>query len=85
MESRLYVKLAGQKSKGLYECKDLRMNKEISLSTDASKISGQHIIKPDISHIRKKVAIEYDSSQFHETTEQGQKDKRRRDALVKDG
>ena len=85
MESRLYIKLCGPRSKGLYGCKNLCMNKEICLSNSASQISGQRIIKPDISSLNNKVAIEYDSTQFHENTEQGQRDKRRRDALVKDG
>ena len=48
-------------------------------------IAGQDYIIPDISCKKKKVAIEYDSAQFHENTERGQRDKRRRDALVKDG
>lgn len=85
MESRLFIKLSGPRSKGLYGCKNLKLNKKIQLTNSASRISGQRTIKPDISNIKEKVAIEYDSSQFHENSEQGQKDKRRRDALVKDG
>lgn len=85
MESRLFIKLCGPKSKGLYGCKGLELNKRVSVSDSASKIAGQKTIIPDISNKLKRVAIEYDSAQFHENTEQGQRDKRRRDALVKDG
>ena len=85
MESRLYIKLCGPRLKGLYGCKNLKLNEGVELSNSASKIAGQRIIKPDISNKEHKVAIEYDSSQFHESVEQGQKDKRRRDALVHDG
>lgn len=85
MESRLFIKLCGPKSKGLYGCKGLKLNSSVNVSNSASKIAGQKIIIPDISNKSKKVAIEYDSAQFHENSETGQRDKRRRDALVKDG
>lgn len=85
MESRLFVKLCGPRKRGCYNCKNLKMNNSVYLSEKASRIAGQKIVKPDLSCIEKKIAIEYDSTQFHENTEQGQKDKRRRDALVFDG
>ena len=85
MESRLFVKLCGPRHKGLYSSKELKLNSRVRLSESASKIAGQTIITPDISCAKKKVAIEYDSSQFHEESVQGQKDKRRRDALVSEG
>lgn len=85
MESRLYIKLCGPRNKGLYGCKNLEMNKGYKLSKKASIIAGQSIIYPDISSKSHKIAIEYDSAQFHENTQQGQKDKRRRDALTHDG
>ena len=85
MESRLYVKLCGPKNMGMYGCKDLKFNCKIDISSEAKKIAGQNFIVPDISNKDKKVAIEYNSSQFHENTIQGQKDQRRRDALVHDG
>ena len=85
MESRLFVKLCGPRHKGLYSSKGLKLNSSVRVSETASKIAGQNIITPDISCAKNKVAIEYDSSQFHEESVQGQKDKRRRDALVSEG
>lgn len=85
MESRLFIKLCGKRFLGMYGCKNLKQNRKIFISKEASQIAGQNYIIPDISCLSKKVAIEYDSSQFHETSEQGQRDKRRRDALVNDG
>ena len=61
------------------------MNKSVNISKEAQRIAGQSIIIPDIFNEKKKVAIEYNSSQFHDNFEQGQKDQRRRDALVYDG
>lgn len=85
MESRLFIKLCGPKKQGFYECNGLKPNQRINLSNKAKLIAGQDYIIPDISCKKKKVAIEYDSAQFHENTTQGQRDKRRRDALVHDG
>ena len=84
MESRLYLKLCGPRTKGFYQCSNLKMNRAVKISAKAQRIAGQQYIIPDISNASNKVAIEYDSSQFHEETEQGQRDKRRRDALVHD-
>lgn len=84
MESRIYIKLCGPPSKGYYGCKNLVMNTPIKLSQNSLLIAGQQIIKPDFCNIKRKVAIEYDSAQFHENSPQGQKDKRRRDALSTD-
>lgn len=85
MESRLYIKLCGPRSLGFYGCKNLKMNAPINVSNKSALIAGQKTIVPDISCIKKKVAIEYDSSQFHENVIRDQKDKRRRDALVNEG
>ena len=85
MESRLYIKIAGPRSKGLYGCKKLIFNKTTKISNSAKKIAGQEYIRPDLSNATNKVAIEYDSAVFHKNTEQAQRDKRRRDALVYDG
>ena len=85
MESRLFIKLCGPRFRGMYGCKNLKMNQPVKISNSAKQIAGQELIVPDISSFKYKLAIEYDSNQFHETTEQGQKDKRRRDALVNDG
>lgn len=84
MESRLYLKLCGPRHKGLYQCTKLKMNRPVRISKKAQRIAGQEYIIPDISNVKNKVAIEYDSSQFHEDSIQGQRDKRRRDALVND-
>lgn len=85
MESRLFIKLCAPKTQGLYGCKGLKLNQKINISNKAKLIAGQNYIIPDISCVKKKVAIEYDSAQFHENTTRGQRDKRRRDALVHDG
>lgn len=85
MESRLFIKLCGPRTKGFYGCKNLKFNRKIDISIAAQKIAGQNLIIPDIVNLEHKVAIEYDSSKFHENIQQGQKDKRRRDALVYDG
>lgn len=85
MESRLFLKLCGPKNLGLYGCKNFTLNTSVPLSKKSKRICGQSIVVPDISNKSYKIAIEYDSAQFHESTIQGQKDKRRRDALVNDG
>ena len=85
MESRLFIKLCGGRKHGLYECKNLKFNERISISSKARKIAGQDFVIPDLSSQKHKVAIEYNSAQFHEDVIQGQKDQRRRDALVHDG
>lgn len=85
MESRLFIKLCGKRKAGFYGCRDLSLNQSVQLSVDAAKIAGQKIVVPDIINQGRKVAIEYNSAQYHESSEQGQKDARRRDALVFDG
>lgn len=85
MESRIYIKLCGLANKGYYGCKNLLMNQKIELSKESKLIAGQMYIKPDFCCPEKKLAIGYDSAQYHENTKQGQKDKRRRDALLNDG
>lgn len=85
MESRMFLKFCGPRKRGFYGCKDLKFNNEVKLSNSASKIAGQKIVVPDISSRKHKVAIEYDSTQFHVNIDRSQKDKLRRDALVHDG
>ena len=85
MESRLMLKLSGPRKFGFYGIQNLEFNKPVTLSKSASLIAGQSKVIPDISNTEYKVAVEYDSAQFHENSEQGQRDKRRRDALVHDG
>ena len=85
MESHLYIKLCGPRKYGCYGCENLDFNSKIVLSDEAAKIAGQKYILPDLSSKAKKIAIEYNSAKFHENIERGQKDQRRRDALVYDG
>lgn len=85
MESRLYIRLCGERKDGFYGCTGLELNKPIQLSNKASKIAGQKVVVVDILCKKSKVAIEYNSAQYHENSIQGQKDSRRRDALVLDG
>lgn len=85
MESKLYLKLCGSRKRGYYECKNLEFNKKIKLSIAAKKIADQEYVMPDISSCKFKVAIEYDSAQYHTNILQNQKDKARRDALTHDG
>lgn len=85
MESRLNIKLCGPHRKGCYACQGLRLNVKVELSDEAKMLAGQLSVTPDLCNVEKKIAIEYDSAQFHENEEQGQRDKRRRDALVHDG
>lgn len=85
MESRLFIKLCGARKDGFYGCRGLDMNLPVQLSTEACKIAGQPIVYPDLLSSKFKIAIEYNSAQYHESNKQGQKDRRRRDALVYDG
>lgn len=85
MESRLFAKLCGPRKLGLYGCKNLKFNVPAKVSAEALQIAGQRQIIPDLSCAKKRVAIEYNSTQYHESSIQGQKDQRRRDALVHDG
>lgn len=85
MESRTCIKLCGPHRKGFYACEGLELNKKINLSAEARILAGQNFVVPDICSETHKIAIEYDSAQFHENVEQGQRDKRRRDALIYDG
>lgn len=85
METKLYIMLCGPRKFGFYGCKNMAMNVDVELGAKAQSIAGQKIVRPDIVCVPKKVAIEYDSAQYHESTIQGQRDKRRRDALVNDG
>ncbi len=85
MESRLYIKLCGDRKEGFYGCRNFKMNQAVNLSEDACKIAGQAVVYPDLLNQKFKLAIEYNSAQYHESIEQGQKDRRRRDALMYDG
>lgn len=84
-ESRLFILLCGPREIGGYGIKNMRLNCEICLSPRASQILGQKYIRPDISNVARKIAIEYDSDMFHDNAQQNRKDKLRLDALVQDG
>lgn len=85
MESKMYIVLCGPRKYGAYQIKSAVLNKKISLSEGAKIICGQTYIIPDMKIKNFNIAIEYDSKQYHEKYIQGQKDKRRRDALCHDG
>lgn len=84
-ETNLYILLCGPRKLGFFQIRRLIFNKEIKLSYDAVKISGQNCVTPDLINLNKKIAIEYDSNAFHSNTFQDQKDKRRIMSLTHDG
>lgn len=84
-ETNLCIKLCAGKKYGGFGIKDMKLNQKIKLSTNAREIAGQQIIMPDISNPKTKIAIEYDSDEFHDNQLQNRKDKRRIDALLADG
>lgn len=85
VESKLFFVLCGPRKLGCYQIKKMNLNKKINLSYKARIIGGQQFIKPDLSIPKCKIALEYDSKQFHSDYVQIQKDKRRIDALLHDG
>lgn len=84
-ESKLYLLLCGPRKYGLFQCHKLSLNKKIHLSKKASIICGYSKLRPDLCCNNKKLAIEYDSKQFHENVERNQQDKTRSLALAHDG
>ena len=84
-EALLYAKLCLPRGMGGFGVKNLCFNKRIVLSKSAAKIAGQRDIYIDLSNPASKVAIEYDSEQFHDNSQQNIRDKRRLDALYSDG
>lgn len=84
-ESRLFIKLCLPRKYGSYGAKGFTFNKPIKLSQRSYDILGQTTIKPDLVNEATKVAIEYDSSAFHENADQNTRDKLRLDALHNDG
>ena len=83
-ESRVYLVLGGPRKIGAFGIHGIELNKEIKLSAKAKKIAGQNIIKPDLSISKNKIAIEYDSNQFHDNEGQNIRDKNRLNALKHD-
>lgn len=84
-ESMIYAMLSGPRKYGMFGIKDIKMNNKIKLSYDAAQIAGQSTIYVDLCIPKYKIAIEYDSRMFHEQVAQGQRDKRRADALTFSG
>lgn len=84
-ESRLFIKLCLPRKYGSYGARGFVFNKPIKLSQRSFDILGQTTIKPDLVNEETKVAIEYDSSAFHENANQNTRDKLRLDALHNDG
>lgn len=84
-ESNLYIKLCAPRNMGGYEISNLKANCQIKLSEQAREILKHPTIKPDLCNKKTKIAIEYDSNEFHDNTGQNTKDKLRADALQHDG
>ena len=84
-ESNLYIRLCAPRKYGGYGIKGFELNKKIKLSNQAASILGNKTIRPDLCNTTKKIAIEYDSSTFHDNVMQNTKDKLRLDALHNDG
>lgn len=84
-ETNLYIKLCANRKYGGFAIMSMNLNQKIQLSNKAKEIAGQQIIIPDISNCKTKIAIEYDSDEFHDNQLQNRKDKRRIDALFVDG
>lgn len=84
-ESRLFIKLCLPRKYGSYGARGFVFNKQIKLSQRSYDILGQTTIKPDLVNGTTKVAIEYDSSAFHDNADQNTKDKLRWDAMHNDG
>lgn len=84
-ESKLFLLLCGPRKLGFMQIKKLDLNAKITLSENGAKICGCKYIRPDLSSALKKLAIEYDSKQWHENVEQNQNDKARTLALQHDG
>lgn len=84
-ESKFIIKLFGPRHLGAYGVKNLVSNCEIKLSRGAAKILGRYSIKPDLSCLKTKIALEYQSKMFHNNAEQFEIDKVRSAALTYDG
>lgn len=84
-ESKLYLLLCGPRKYGFFQINKFSLNDKIKLSKKASVLCGYSKIRPDLSNKEKKIAIEYDSKQFHENIEINQNDKMRTLALMHDG
>ena len=84
-ESMLYLMLCAPRKYGGYGIKGLVLNHKIKLSQKAANILGYKIMRPDLCNPANKIAIEYDSTAYHENAEQNKHDKLRLNALHNDG
>lgn len=84
MESRIATMLCSNRSFGGYGLKNMQLNKPVQLSQAAKKICFKDYVMPDMSNEKIKLAIEYDSDQFHDNINKNQDDKLRLDALHHD-
>lgn len=84
-ESMLYILLCIARKFGGFAVDGIELNQPIRLTKGAAKICGQKTIIPDLSIKKKKIAIEYDSNQFHDNSRQNIIDKSRLNALAHDG
>lgn len=83
-ESSLYTILTASRSMGGFAIKNLILNESVNLSKKAQNIGKQQNIIPDISNPKNKLAIEYDSTLFHNNLDQNERDKLRLGALQHD-
>lgn len=84
-ESRIYIILVSSHAQGGFGIRGLQFNRKIELSENAKQQSGQSVIIPDFCNSKTKIAIEYDSSAYHDINAQNQRDKLRINALRHDG
>ena len=84
-ESKLYVLLCAPRKLGGFGIKNIKFNQEIQLSKAATSIIGYSKIRPDLCNPKTKLAIEYDSTHYHENADQNKHDKLRLDAFHNDG
>lgn len=84
-ESRLYITLCAPRYLGGYGITGVCLNKPIHLSHTGASVCGQNMLVPDLSIVKNKIAIEYDSDSFHDNSDQNNKDKRRLDAYAHEG
>ena len=84
MESRIATMLCSNRSFGGYGVKNIQLNKPVQLSKGAQNICLKKYVIPDMSSEKIKLAIEYDSDQFHDNISKNQDDKLRIDALHHD-
>lgn len=84
-ETKLFIMLTAPRKIGGYGLKNIKLNYPIKLSADSINILGYSKIRPDLSNPKTKLAIEYDSTMYHENENQNKKDKLRLDVFHNEG